>query len=467
MLARPRRFAISRIGWWVAGCALAASSCGPAAVPAGPPPAVPPASGPSASPTTAATPNAAPATASTAEPAADQPAAPTKLNVVVITIDAMRADMPWAGYPRDIAPNLTRLESESVSYTRAYSLSSYTAMSMGGFLAGRYPGELHRSGYFFSAYPDSELFFPEILQQAGVRTLAAHAHYYFDQKAGFRQGFDDYRMVDGLDVNNTTDKNVTSPQHLALAEEILSDPANTKGPFFAWFHFMDPHDRYMSHEGHTLWGSGGRDRYDGEIHFTDAHVGKLLRFIEAQPWGKRTAIIVKADHGEAFGEHKQTRHGFELWEPLVHVPLFIRVPGVTPRRIEQPRSQIDLAPTILDLLGVAAPATLAGVSLLPEIRGETEPPAREVIIDLPRTSDNFRRRAMVSERYKIIAFGDDFRFELYDVIDDPGERVDLRHRKREVYEQMKKRYLELVKQIHDVCPDMRHKLKGKRPENPC
>ncbi|RLB61163.1 MAG: choline-sulfatase, partial [Deltaproteobacteria bacterium] len=221
-----------------------------------------------------------------------EPKPPPKLNVVVIFIDAMRADMPWAGYPRDIAPNLTALEKRSVSYTRAYALSSYTAMSDAGFLAGRYPGELKRSGYFFSAYPEDELFFPELLQPAGVRTLAAHAHFYFEKKAGFHQGFDDYRVVANLDADNTTDKNITSPRHVALAKTMLSDEANTGGQFFAWFHFLDPHDRYMTHEGFTRWGTGQRDRYDGEIAFTDHHVGKLLAFIDAQPWGKHTAIVV-------------------------------------------------------------------------------------------------------------------------------------------------------------------------------
>src|SRR5678816_2548706 len=126
-----------------------------------------------------------------------------------------------------------------------YSVSSYTAMSLAGMLAGRYPSELERSGYFFGSYPDSVLFFPELLQKAGVRTLTAHAHFYFDQKAGFRQGFDVYEIVPGLSSSNTTDNNVTSPQHLELAQKMLGDKANTGKRFFAWFHFLDPHDVYM------------------------------------------------------------------------------------------------------------------------------------------------------------------------------------------------------------------------------
>ena len=374
--------------------------------------------------------------------------------------------MPWAGYPRDIAPYLTAFEKKCVSYERAYSISSYTAMSVGGLLAGRYPSELQRSGFFFSAYPDEELMFPELLQQAGVRTLAAHAHWYFDTKSGFRQGFDVYRMVDGIVEDNKKAVEITSPKHLALAQEILGSKSDTAGQFFAWFHFVDPHDLYLEHDG-IDFGKRARDRYDGEVLFTDRHIGKLIDFIEAQPWGERTAIIVTADHGEAFGEHKMSRHGFELWDVLVHVPLMVKIPGAPPRHITTPRSAIDLAPTVLELLGLPPSPGFQGKSLASEIRGEAEPEPRAVIIDLPRTSDNRRRRALVWDRYKIIALDDDFRFELYDLVADPGETIDLRHRDPVHYELMKARYLEASKTIHDVCPKMRDKLLGRRKERPC
>ncbi|MBM4376588.1 MAG: sulfatase-like hydrolase/transferase [Deltaproteobacteria bacterium] len=414
-----------------------------------------------------AAPSASPASAPTAAPLAAAPVeAPPKLNVLLVTVDALRADMPWAGYPRDIAPNLTALAKESVVYGRAYSISSYTAMSIGGLLAGRYPAELERSGYFFSAYPDEVTFFPELLQRAGVRTMAAHAHFYFDQKSGFRQGFDDYRIVPGLVEDRNTAREITSPEHLALALDMLREPKNTGGQFFAWFHFLDPHDIYRAHEG-IRFGGKARDLYDGEVFFTDRHLGKLFEFVRSQPWGDRTAIVVTADHGEAFGEHRMVRHGFEIWEMLVRVPLIVKVPGAAPRRVDTPRSAIDLAPTILELLGVAAPSDFQGKSLVPEVKAGVTPLPRDVIVDLPRTSDSFRRRALVWDRYKVIAYDDDYRFEVYDLVDDPGEKKDLRRSRPEVYERMKARYLDRVKSIREVCPKMRAKLKGKRKDKPC
>ncbi|WP_437971897.1 sulfatase [Sorangium sp. So ce260] len=396
-------------------------------------------------------------------PAAQRP----KMNVLVISIDSLRADMPWNGYERDIAPTLTAFEKKAVSYTRHYAISSYTSMSVGGFLAGRYPSEVERSGYFFGNYPDSVVMFPELLQKAGVRTMSAHAHFYFDQKAGFRQGFDVYEIVPGLSADNTTDRNVTSPGHLELAIKMLSDKANTAGTFFAYFHFLDPHDVYMTHEGIEPFGKRARDKYDGEVKFTDMHVGKLLDFVAKQPWGKDTAIIVTADHGEAFGEHKMYRHGFEVWDVLTHVPLMIQAPGgITPRRIDVPRSSIDLAPTILELTGAPPEPSFPGKSLVPELYGASAE-QRDVIVDLPRTSDNDRRRALINGRHKLIAYGDDDAFELFDVVADPGETKDLKREQSAVFEAMKAIYRERSAAIKDVCPKNTAKLKGKKKNKPC
>lgn len=409
-----------------------------------------------------------PAPSATVEaPPAPPEGPPGKLNVLLLTVDSLRADMPWAGYPRDIAPNLTEFEKKAVSYTRAYSVSSYTAMSFGGFLSGRYPGEIDRSGYFFSSYPDSVTFFPELLQKAAVRTMAGHAHFYFDGRAGFHQGFDVYRMVPGIQVDNKTDRSITSPDHVKLATELLSEQGlGVDRPFFAWFHFMDPHDVYHQHEDTKKWGKKSRDRYDSEVEFTDRHLGELLRFVEKQPWADRTAVIVTADHGEAFGEHKQSRHGFEIWDTVVHVPLMIRAPGITARRIDVPRSGIDLAPTILELTGAPAEPSFQGTSLVPELYGK-DAPAREVIIDLPRTSDNDRRRAMVWGPHKLTAYGDDFRYELYDLANDPGETKDLAKADKATFEAMKTRYKERMKGIKDICPKNTAKLKGREKGRKC
>jgi choline-sulfatase len=366
-------------------------------------------------------------------------------NVILLSIDSLRADMPWAGYPRPIAPHLTDFEKTAVTYAKAYSVSSYTSMSLGGLLGGRLPSELRRSGYFFGTY-QRDVFFPKLLQQAGVHTMGVMAHMYF-KAAGFEQGFDEWSLVPGVTFDPNTDRDITSPQSEETAEKELGNPANASRRFFFWAHFLDPHDLYMRHEG-IDWGSAPRDRYDGEVTFTDRYIGKLLDFIGAQPWASRTVVIVTSDHGEEFGEHNMTRHGFELWQTLVRVPLMIRAPGAAPKHIDVPRSGLDLAPTILEFFGVPTDPTFEGKSLVGEVYGGAAE-ARDVIVDLPMTSDNARRRALVHGSEKLLCFDNDSFCRLFDVEKDPLEKSPL---KGEELAAMRERYQQVLKGIKDVAP---------------
>jgi choline-sulfatase len=384
---------------------------------------------------------------------------PADLNVIVLSIDSLRADMPWAGYPRPIAPRLTELEKRAVSYTRAYSISSYTSMSLGGLLGGRLPSGMKRSGFFFGKYSPDNTLFPEVLQAAGVRTISAHAHGYF-KDAGFEQGFDAFEIVPGIIFKNETDPNVTSPKHEAIAEKLLDDPALDTKRFFAWFHFLDPHDQYIAHDADGIppYGPKLRDKYDVEVLFTDRYLGKLLDFIAAKSWARRTAIIVTADHGEAFGEHGMHAHGFELWENLVRVPMFLVVPGVAPKHIDVPRSAIDLAPTILELLQVPPVITvdgggsldLEGKSLVAEITGKEPAAERDVILDLPMTSDSDKRRALVRGSKKLIVYGKEEVPRLFDLATDPNEESPIM--KGEAFDEMARSYRGMAKNIKEVPP---------------
>ncbi len=366
--------------------------------------------------------------------------------MILLSIDSLRADMPWNGYPRPIAPRLTAFDAKSIQFSHAYSVSSYTAMSLGGLLAGRLPSELVRSGYFFGTYK-KDLFFPKLLQSAGVHTMGVMAHMYF-KGAGFDSGFDEWKLVPGITFDANTDRDVTSPQHERLAEELLGDPANDSRRFFFWAHFLDPHDLYLRHEG-IDWGKHSRDLYDGEVTFTDQYIGKLLDFIASKSWAARTVIVVTADHGEEFGEHGMTRHGFEVWETLVHVPLMIFAPGAKPRHIDVLRSAIDLAPTILELFGVPSDPSFEGKSLVGEIYGGPAP-ERDVIVDLPATSDSSRRRALLHGTEKLICFDTDHYCRLFDLVGDPKESSPIV--RGSDYVEMKARYESFEKTVKDVAP---------------
>jgi arylsulfatase A-like enzyme len=378
------------------------------------------------------------------------PAPPPPRNVVLVSIDSLRADMPWAGYARPIAPHLQALHAKSVSYTRAYATSSFTSKSVAGLLTGRYPSELARTGAFFTRYLEPKDFVCTSFGDAGVPCVAGHAHAYFGLgQAGFERGFADWRLVKGITFDYQTDPYVTSDKLTPLAIEVLADVGAKGRPFFAWFHYMDPHDEYKTHPESPHFGSRARDLYDEEVFFTDLWVGKLLDWIESQPWAPSTMIAVTADHGEAFGEHGMSRHAHEVWEELVHVPLFFYVPGRPARTIDEPRSHVDLAPTFAELLGAAVP--LPGTSLVPELAGGA-PAARDVVVDLPEDEYNERRRALVHGTTKLIAFGNDVRFSLYDVASDPGERADLWSKRPELAREMRDRYRDASRRIRDVAP---------------
>jgi arylsulfatase A-like enzyme len=371
------------------------------------------------------------------------------MNVLLVVIDALRADMPWNGYPRDIAPNLTRLHARAVSYRHAYSVSSFTSKSIAAILSGRYPSELVRTTPFFTRFDASNDMIAESMQRAGVRTLSAQAHWYMDGRSGFAQGFDEWRLVPGLVFDRNKDLNVTSDKLTVLAIEMLSRPENVSGRFFAYVHYMDPHDEYVRHAQSPPFGGKPRDRYDSEVFYTDLWVQKLLEFVAAQPWAARTAVIVTADHGECLGEHDFMGHAYHLYEELVHVPMMFVVPGLGGRQIEARRGQIDLAPTILELAGVPIPESLQGRSLVAELFGAPAP-ERPVVCDLPADSHNERRRAIIEGGWKLVVFGNGYRYEMFHLLEDPGEKRNLYPKELERGAAMVRRYKEVAAGIREV-----------------
>jgi arylsulfatase A-like enzyme len=401
---------------------------------------------PREAPRDSAAPVAPPAPSASAKAEPSGPELERPYNVLLLMVDSMRADMPWNGYERDIAPNLTRLAKEScVTYPNGYALSSYTAKSVVPALVGEYPSAMTRDGYFFTRYPDEQnLFISERAQKAGHRTLAGHAHGYFMPMLGNNQGFDDYRLIPG-GVDLRAVESITSEPLTQLAKDMLGDAKNTKlgekKRFFAYFHYMDPHHTYEKHAGHPDFGKKPRDLYDNEMHYTDKHLADLLEFAKKQPWWKQTAIVITADHGEGFGERGQFRHAYELWESLVKVPLMFCIPGVPARRIEERRGHIDLAPTVADLMGLPAEPAFRGVSLVPELLGK-KPEKKRIVVDLPRSDLMDRRRGVIDGDYKIIAFGDDKKWMLFNLAKDPWEATDLSETESAELERMKKIYRE-------------------------
>lgn len=403
----------------------------------------------SAAPSGSAAPTAAPAAAPDGRP----------LNVLFLTVDSLRADMPWTGYERKIAPNLTRLAEESVVYTEAYSPSSYTAQSVATYLTGRYAATLYRAGWFFASYSKGNTFFPEVLQEKGIRTLAWHAHMYFGRGKGLDQGFDVWELVPGITFNPNTDEHVTSEKMTKLAIDLLGKPENTGKRFFAWAHYMDPHDEYKKQPDAPDFGNKNRDRYDSEVFYTDLWLGKLFEWCEKQAWWKDTALIISADHGEAFGENGVWKHAFDVWQVLVRVPLIVKLPGGKPRRIDARRSLSDIAPTVMELLGEKPLEQFQGKSLVAELRGGEAENREPIAVELAEDSHNPPRRAVISGDYKLTVWGKGSKYLLFNLKSDPGELKELSRAEPEKLAEMKKVYDDKFGKIGFVEPYGGMKLK--------
>ncbi|HEX5100961.1 MAG TPA: sulfatase-like hydrolase/transferase, partial [Polyangiaceae bacterium] len=355
---------------------------------------------------------------------------PKRPNVMLVTIDATRADLGFLGYKRNVSPRLDELAKKSAVFENAYSLASYTSKSLAPMLIGHYGSETHRGWLHFNRFTREDVFVSERLQKAGIRTLSVQGHWYFFKNYGFERGYDvvDTRATPAdqpIEGDRTSNGDALSDRIIAELER----PELEQQQFFLWSHYIDAHAEYVPHKEFDF-GHHGRELYDGELAFVDHHFGRVLDALAKRPFAERTIVIITSDHGEAFGEHGLYRHGFELWEELIRVPLVVYVPGATPRRISVRRGAIDIVPTILDIFGLPAPEAekppLHGVSLLPDVLAPTgyEAAPRIVYCDMPAGPYNDSREAYIEDDMKLITSGGRA-LGLFDLKNDPGEKHDL------------------------------------------
>ncbi len=380
---------------------------------------------------------------------------PADMNLVLITVDTMRWDLHYAGNPHALSDSLDRLATESVVFDHAYALSSYTGRAIGPLMAGRYPTECARDSEHFVAYPNNNnVFLAERLRDAGFATFGAASHFYFEPRFGLTQGMTtwDMQAAPSSDAQeNTSADAAVCDRALAL----LRTHEHDTGRFFEWVHFFDPHKQYVPHPEFASFGSGERARYDAEVAWSDRQVGRMLEALATMPFANRTIVVVTADHGEAFGEHGMGYHGVELWEELVRVPWIVRVPGVAPHHVAVARSQIDMVPTLMELLRLPQPErgaadAFSGISLVPDLLGEP-PPERPIYMELPEGPFNSLRRAVVDHGWKLLERGSG-RYELYDLAHDPGEHNDLAHSNAAELSRMRGVMETVRASLHTVAP---------------
>jgi len=290
-------------------------------------------------------------------------------NIIFITLDTTRADrMGFLGSTRDLTPNLDALAKHSVVFTRAYAQVPLTTPSHAAMLTGTYPRFSHILDLGTPLRSDLP-YVPDLLHQAGYHTGAFVGSYILDPSgtaAGFGRGFDAYSAnfhprKPGEDRYKSVERRAEAVADRALAW--IS--RHQQGPFFVWMHFYDAHDPYDPPS--PFKEKFATAPYDGEIAYTDSVVGSFIEILQKHGLYQNTLIAIAADHGEAFGEHGEERHGMFLYDETIHVPLLMKLPGGKHPglRVTCRVALADIAPSLLEAASVAVPKEMQGKSLLP------------------------------------------------------------------------------------------------------
>jgi len=352
-------------------------------------------------------------------------------NVLLLSVDALRADaLAPSAANRAAFPRIFQLLDESVAFTRAFAPSAGTDLSLSGILTGR-----------VDPFEPVERTLAEALKasgRVGHAVIPSEVLRYVG-KALITRGLDDHdRLVNDLgarDIGSYSTSARTTELGLAFLDRRAQAAASgADAPFFLWLHYFDVHEhdevdsddrnlRRHLNDPHPRLDRVGK--YRAMLGLVDAQVGRLIDELVRRDLWTRTIIVFVSDHGEGLGEDPRLpdNHGRVLYNPLIHVPLAVRLPGQPGRRVDEPVSILDVTPTILSLVGAAAPAGMHGRSLLPHIlpgaplalRGGTRP----LVLN---ESDQY---GVIAWPFKLMVRPGENLTELYDLGDDFAERHNL------------------------------------------
>jgi len=347
-------------------------------------------------------------------------------NLLLISVDTLRADHLGSYGYRSVSPSLDRLAKEGVVFEQVYTPVPLTLPAHTSLLTGRYPPAtgIRENGEVLSGTIPT---LAEQLHAQGFQTAAFIGAFILDRRFGLSRGFDEYwgqfplHRYEGTDPGNIQ---IRGDQVQAAAQKWIEGHASHR--FFAFVHFYDLHGPYLLPATWRQRFSG--ELYDGEIAYVDDLIGKLWENLIRQGVADRTLLIVTADHGEGLGDHGEESHGFLLYGSTTHIPLIVRYPNrqYAGKRVASVERLIDVAPTVCALLGITSSHSFEGRSLAPDIGGEARP-------SLPAYSEtlypyrHFHTAPLYALRDGHFTFIQAPRPELYDYRRDPGESHDLIH----------------------------------------
>jgi arylsulfatase A-like enzyme/Tfp pilus assembly protein PilF len=360
--------------------------------------------------------------------AAETPARPS---VLLITLDTTRADHLGC-YGADFAasPNLDALAGRGVRFDDALSPTPLTLPSHVSILTGMVPrnhGVRDNAMYRLDEEPEV---LAAVLGRHGYDTAAFVSSVVLDRIGGLDRGFDLYD--DSVRIGERQAFAYREKAAAQTNDAVLGHLDRLEEPFFLWVHYFDPHLPYVPPEPFR---SRFKDHpYDGEIAFMDHEIGRLLEGVRK----KRSSlvVVVAGDHGESLGEHGEEAHGVFIYQATQRVPLILAGPGLPKGKVVEDRvGLIDVAPTVLDLLGLPALSNADGRSLLPMLKGKKYTAADYELETLfPYHAYGWSPlRGLVRGGYKFIEAPDD---ELYRLSSDPDEKKDLSESKSDLASSM-------------------------------
>jgi arylsulfatase A-like enzyme len=337
--------------------------------------------------------------------------------VVLVTVDALRADVLAAREHERQLPNLTKIKKTGFYVPRAVSAGSQTSVSLAAMFSGRpYSGQrwtLHGEGAARFLYPatDRAPRVPTLLAEAGVRSEGFFALRFLTGDFGITRGFGVEHLL--------TEGRRHAPAHAVMTPLLARlDRVRPDESLLLYVHLTEPHEPYD--RGRLREGTSFQ-RYLSEVEVVDGWIGKLLAKLNERAPG-RGYVLVSADHGEAFGEHGTTFHTKTLYDELLRVPLIVWGPKIRARRCDGLASLIDIGATVLDMFGVPRDPSSMGETLLPLALAERACDARR----LPIVAEGRLRRALyTSNGLKVIEDHVHKTVEVFDLERDPGELTNL------------------------------------------
>jgi len=347
------------------------------------------------------------------------------------------------------------LAARGVRFDRAFSAAPITLTSHATILTGRYPpghGARHNGMRMDPAVPT----IADVLVRNGFATGAFVSAFPLDRRFGLAKGFQTYsdRMPRGPQGRLASER----PGRVAVDEALAWLQQHRQGRFFLWVHLFEPHAPYGDPSDRRPVAA----RYDDEIAEADRQIARLLEALG--PETASTAVVVAADHGEAFGEHGEVSHSLFVYDTTLRVPLIVAAPGVAPSVAHSTVGHVDIAATAVRMLGMPD-FDSDGVALDGPLAGR-DTPARELYAETFAPLLDFGwspLRSLRSGRFKFIEAP---RRELYDLERDPFEQRNLYQERRDLSNLMEQRLVTLegnpplqhVADVSAVAPDVRQRL---------